>query len=124
MPPKHAAAPPAAENTPAAADDPAAPAAENDPATPATEAKEPEDPIQTPEELAFHAPTYLFLTILAVIMFPPLGLPAAFFCYKTWRANKKSEWQQAYVNSSRTGWLDVFAILIGLGILYYYILFA
>nr|KAF6411341.1 PMIS2 transmembrane protein [Rousettus aegyptiacus] len=119
MPPKQA-----AEGTTAAEGNPAAPAAEKDPAAATTESKEQEDPIQTPEELAFHAPIYLGLTILAVIIFPPLGAPAAFFCYKTWRANKKSEWEQAYVNSSRTGWLDVLAILIGLGIIYYYILFA
>lgn len=77
MPPKQA-----AEGTTAAEGNPAAPAAEKDPAAATTESKEPEDPIQTPEELAFHAPIYLGLTILAVIIFPPLGAPAAFFCYK------------------------------------------
>lgn len=80
MPTKHAASHPATENTPGSTG-PAVPAAKNDPATP-PEAKESEDPIQSPEELAFHAPIYLCLTILAVIIFPPLGLPAVFFCYK------------------------------------------
>uniref|UniRef100_A0A8C4PFJ9 PMIS2 transmembrane protein n=1 Tax=Equus asinus asinus TaxID=83772 RepID=A0A8C4PFJ9_EQUAS len=83
---------------------------------------EEQEPKQTEEELAFYAPSYVCMTVLAVILFPPLGLPAIFFSYKTTQANKNSEWEEAYVNSGRTGWLDVFAILIGLGIIYYYAL--
>ncbi|XP_066206311.1 transmembrane protein PMIS2 [Saccopteryx leptura] len=79
---------------------------------------------QTPEELAFYAPEYLCLTILAVILFFPLGLVAAYFSYKTMQDNKQSSWEAAYVNSGRTGWLNVFAILIGLGIIYYALLFS
>uniref|UniRef100_A0A8C0L2L7 PMIS2 transmembrane protein n=1 Tax=Canis lupus dingo TaxID=286419 RepID=A0A8C0L2L7_CANLU len=78
---------------------------------------------QTPEELAFYAPNYIYLTILAVITFPPLGLLAVFFSYKTTQANKNSQWEDAYINSGRTGWLDVFSILIGLAIIYVYALF-
>ncbi|VFV40606.1 riken cdna 4930479m11 gene [Lynx pardinus] len=85
--------------------------------------EKPPEKTQTPEELAFYAPNYLCLTILAVILFPPLGLIAIFFSYKTSQANKNSEWEDAYLNSGRTGWLDVFAILIGLGIIYAYTLF-
>lgn len=50
---------------------------------------------------------------------PHLKLPSL----QTTKANKESKWEEAYINSGRTGWLDVFAILIGLGILYYYLLF-
>ncbi|KAJ1073592.1 hypothetical protein K5549_021090, partial [Capra hircus] len=78
---------------------------------------------QTREELLFYAPDYLCLTIAAVILFPPLGIPALVFSGKTKEANKKSEWEEAYINSGRTGWLDVFAILIGLGIIYFLVLF-
>ncbi|KAM5207549.1 LOW QUALITY PROTEIN: transmembrane protein PMIS2 [Hipposideros larvatus] len=99
--------------------------------------KQPEEhTAQTPEELAFYAPNHKCLTILAIILFLPLGLPAAFFSYKTQKpmskvpslqtskANKNSDWEEAYINSGRACWLDVFAILIGLGIIYYYALFA
>ncbi|XP_045297199.1 transmembrane protein PMIS2 [Leopardus geoffroyi] len=116
MPPKPA--PPAAGGPPASK---GAAAAGGPPAAGAPE-KPPEE-TQTPEELAFYAPNYLCLTILAVILFPPLGLIAIFFSYKTSQANKNSEWEDAYLNSGRTGWLDVFAILIGLGIIYAYTLF-
>ncbi|XP_070255020.1 transmembrane protein PMIS2 [Myotis yumanensis] len=81
------------------------------------------EPTQTAEELAFYAPNYICLTVLATICFFPLGLPAIYFSHKTTKANKESNWKEAYINSGRTGWLDVFAILIGLGILYYYTLF-
>lgn len=50
---------------------------------------------------------------------PHLKLPSL----QTLKANKNSDWEEAYVNSGRTGWLAVFAILIGLGIIYYYALF-
>lgn len=39
-------------------------------------------PIQTPEELTFHATNDLYLTVMAVLFFPPLGLLAVFFCHK------------------------------------------
>ncbi|XP_047565622.1 transmembrane protein PMIS2 [Lutra lutra] len=116
MPPKQA---PADAEAPADAGAP--PAAGAQPATDTPE-KPPKEP-QTPEELAFYAPNYLCLTILAILLFPPLGLIAVFFTYKTWQANKNSQWEDAYINSGRTGWLDVFAILIGLGIIYVYALF-
>uniref|UniRef100_A0A8C6ASV8 Uncharacterized protein n=1 Tax=Monodon monoceros TaxID=40151 RepID=A0A8C6ASV8_MONMO len=83
---------------------------------------EPQGSVQTPEELAFHAPDYLCMTIIGILLFPPLGLPALPFL-QTKDANKNSDWEEAYINSGRTGWLDVFAILIGLGIIYYYALF-
>ena len=50
---------------------------------------------------------------------PNLKLPFL----QTKEANKKSQWEEAYINSGRTGWLDVFAILIGLGIIYFLVLF-
>lgn len=46
------------------------------------EAKQSQEPIQTAEELAFYAPSHMCLTILAIITFPPLGIPAAFFSYQ------------------------------------------
>ncbi|XP_065754416.1 transmembrane protein PMIS2 [Phocoena phocoena] len=110
MPPKPAAGAPPTPGAPLA------------PGAPPDEAK-PQGPVQTPEELAFHAPDYLCMTIIGILLFPPLGLPAGFFCHKTKEANKNSDWEEAYINSGRTGWLDVFAILIGLGIIYYYALF-
>lgn len=73
----------AAKGPPAAGGPPAArvpPVAGGPPAAGAPE-KPPEE-TQTPEELAFYAPNYLCLTILAVILFPPLGLIAIFFSYK------------------------------------------
>ncbi|EHB13991.1 hypothetical protein GW7_18364, partial [Heterocephalus glaber] len=79
-------------------------------------------PKQTPEELAFYAPNYLCLTLLAIVFCPPLGLISVYFCYKTSVANWNSNWEEAYTNSGRTGCVDVFAILIGLGLLYGYIL--
>uniref|UniRef100_A0A8C6FFW2 PMIS2 transmembrane protein n=1 Tax=Moschus moschiferus TaxID=68415 RepID=A0A8C6FFW2_MOSMO len=78
---------------------------------------------QTTEELLFYAPDYLCLTIVAIILFPPLGIPALLFSRKTKEANQKSDWEEAYINSGRTGWLDVFAILVGLGIIYFLALF-
>ncbi|KAM5297469.1 transmembrane protein PMIS2 [Glossophaga mutica] len=113
--------------------DPAAPAAPANPAnaaTPAAPAAPPgegeklEVPTQTIEELAFYAPDYKCLTVLAIILFLPLGLLALYFSHQTLNANKNSDWEEAYNNSGRTGWLAVFAILIGLGIIYYYALFA
>uniref|UniRef100_A0A452V2Y1 PMIS2 transmembrane protein n=1 Tax=Ursus maritimus TaxID=29073 RepID=A0A452V2Y1_URSMA len=83
--------------------------------------EKPPQETQTPEELAFYAPNYLCLTILAAIIFPPLGLILP--SLQTSQANKSSQWEDAYINSGRTGWLDVFAILIGLGIIYAYVLF-
>ncbi|XP_045041319.1 transmembrane protein PMIS2 [Desmodus rotundus] len=108
---------------PAAPATPAAPANPADPAAPPVEADKLQEPTQTVEELAFYAPNYKCLTILAIILFLPLGLLALFFSHQTLKANKNSDWEEAYVNSGRTGWLAVFAILIGLGIIYYYALF-
>ncbi|KAM6223706.1 transmembrane protein PMIS2 [Rhynchocyon petersi] len=101
--------PPAAADAPAAAGD-----AQEKPKAPA----EPE-PDQTAEELAFYAPDYFYLSIIAALLFPPLGIPGAYFSYKTTTANRASSWEEAYINSGRTGWLDAFAIIIGLGIIYY-----
>ncbi|XP_069406781.1 transmembrane protein PMIS2 [Ovis canadensis] len=118
--PADAGAPPPAP--PAAPGAPEAPEASGAPGTPGAEAQPP--PItQTREELLFYAPDYQCLTIAAIILFPPLGIPALVFSGKTKEANKKSEWEEAYINSGRTGWLDVFAILIGLGIIYFLVLF-
>ncbi|XP_060042451.1 transmembrane protein PMIS2 [Erinaceus europaeus] len=78
---------------------------------------------QTEEELRFYAPDYLVLTVLAALLFPPLGFVAVYFCYQTIKYNKDSEWTEAYHNSSITGWLDTFSILIGLGLIYYITLF-
>lgn len=51
--------------------------------SPSEQIKQPQKPTeQTPEELAFYAPDHKCLTILAIILFLPLGLPAAFFSYK------------------------------------------
>ncbi|XP_073081694.1 transmembrane protein PMIS2 [Manis javanica] len=80
-------------------------------------------PIQTPEELTFHATNDLYLTVMAVLFFPPLGLLAVFFCHKTWKANRNSKWEDAYINSGRTVWMDVFSILISLGLIYAYALY-
>ncbi|XP_059521415.1 transmembrane protein PMIS2 [Myotis daubentonii] len=111
---------PAAEAPAAGAPAAGAPAAAHVP--PGEDQKLPE-PTQTAEELEFYAPNYICLTILATICFFPLGCLAIYFSRKTTKANKKSNWEEAYINSGRTGWMDVFAILIGLGILYYYALF-
>nr|XP_045011115.1 transmembrane protein PMIS2-like [Jaculus jaculus] len=78
---------------------------------------------QTPEELAFYAPDHFFLTVMAVILCPPLGLAALHFRSQIKEDNKNSYWEGAYLNSSRTVWLDVFAILIGLGVIYGLVLY-
>ncbi|XP_062966009.1 transmembrane protein PMIS2 [Cynocephalus volans] len=108
---------------PAAGDEPAAGAPGAPPGTPSAPGAPTEEPTQTPEELAFYAPNYGCLVIFAVILFPPLGLAAVYFSTKTTQANKNSEWEEAYINSGRTGWLSVFAILIGLGLIYAYALY-
>ncbi|XP_005400126.1 PREDICTED: uncharacterized protein C11orf91 homolog isoform X4 [Chinchilla lanigera] len=74
----------------------AAPPPDAPPAPPAPE----QTPTQTQEELDFYAPSY------------------------TTEANEKSDWEQAYANSARTGWLDVCAILIGLGLIYGLVLYS
>ncbi|XP_070307965.1 transmembrane protein PMIS2 [Odocoileus virginianus] len=112
-PPPAAGAPPPAPGAP-----PGAPGAP--PGAPGAAAPEVQ---QTKEELLFYAPEYTCLTVVAFILFPPLGIPALVFSGKTKEANKKSQWEEAYINSGRTGWLDVFAILIGLGIIYFLVLF-
>ncbi|XP_060254480.1 transmembrane protein PMIS2 [Ovis aries] len=131
--PADAGAPPPAP--PAAPGAPEAPEASGAPGAPGAEAQPPPG-TQTREELLFYAPDYQCLTIAAIILFPPLGIPALVFSGKvnqnpnlklpflqTKEANEKSEWEEAYINSGRTGWLDVFAILIGLGIIYFLVLF-
>nr|XP_045368886.1 transmembrane protein PMIS2 [Camelus bactrianus] len=120
MPPKPAPeAPPAPDAPPA----PGAPPASGAPPAPEVPPSAAQEPTQSPEELAFYAPDYFYMTIVAALLFPPLGIPAILFSRKTEEANKKSNWDKAYINSGRTGWLDVFAILIGLGIIYYCVLF-
>lgn len=42
---------------------------------------------------------------------------------QTKEANQYSDWEDAYLNSTRTIWMDVLGILVGLGIIYYYVLF-
>ncbi|XP_076989740.1 transmembrane protein PMIS2 [Tamandua tetradactyla] len=118
---KKAEAAPAPAAPPAPAPGTPAPTAEG---APPQEAKKSDEPTQTPEELAFYAPSYLVLTLIAVILFFPLGLIAVYFSYKTMQANKQSEWEEAYINSGRTGWLSVFSVLIGLGLIYGYALYA
>ncbi|XP_032105433.1 transmembrane protein PMIS2-like [Sapajus apella] len=112
---------PAAPGDPAAAGAPAAPGAPADPGAPGAPAEapqEPQEPTQTPEELAFYAPNHICLTIFAIFLFPPLGLAALYFSHQTNKANQNSEWEEAYTNSGRTGWLGAFAVMIGLGLIY------
>ncbi|XP_076409606.1 transmembrane protein PMIS2 [Peromyscus maniculatus bairdii] len=78
---------------------------------------------QTSEELAFYARTHIFLTICALLLCPPFGLLGLLFAHKTKEANQYSDWEDAYLNSTRTIWMDVLGILVGLGIIYYYVLF-
>ena len=60
------------------------PASGEPPAAPGQPGAEAQPPVitQTREELLFYAPDYLCLTIVAVILFPPLGIPALIFCVK------------------------------------------
>ncbi|XP_008247746.1 transmembrane protein PMIS2 [Oryctolagus cuniculus] len=113
---------PAPGAQPAPADQPApgAPPAPGDQPAPGAPpaAAEKKQPSQTKEELAFYAPNYLCMSIFAVLLFFPLGLAACYFSHKTTQANRESKWEEAYLNSGRTGWLSVFGILIGLGIIY------
>ncbi|XP_005400125.1 PREDICTED: uncharacterized protein LOC102023997 isoform X3 [Chinchilla lanigera] len=106
---------PSAPPAPEAAPPPDAP-----PAPPAPE----QTPTQTQEELDFYAPSYVCLTFTAIILFPPLGMLGLYFSRQTTEANEKSDWEQAYANSARTGWLDVCAILIGLGLIYGLVLYS
>ncbi|XP_013377839.1 PREDICTED: putative bifunctional UDP-N-acetylglucosamine transferase and deubiquitinase ALG13 isoform X2 [Chinchilla lanigera] len=119
---------PSAPPAPEAAPPPDAP-----PAPPAPE----QTPTQTQEELDFYAPSYVCLTFTAIILFPPLGMLGLYFSrqgfwkpipmlpsLQTTEANEKSDWEQAYANSARTGWLDVCAILIGLGLIYGLVLYS
>ncbi|CAO2625907.1 Transmembrane protein PMIS2 [Lemmus lemmus] len=62
------------------------------------------------------------MTICAVILFPPLGLAALYFSRQTDEANKCSDWEGAYTNSTRTIWMNVFAILVGLALIYTFVL--
>ncbi|XP_069855160.1 transmembrane protein PMIS2 [Dipodomys merriami] len=102
---------------------PGAPSALETPASPSEVPKETSASLQMPEGLEFYAPNYICLTVFAVIFFPPLGLAAVYFSSKTTEANQNQDWEQAYINSGWTGWLDVFAILIGLAIIYVYTLY-
>ncbi|XP_054321502.1 transmembrane protein PMIS2 isoform X2 [Pongo pygmaeus] len=110
-------------------DDPDASAAPGSPTTtggpgaPAEVPKEPQQPTQTPEELAFYAPNHLCLTIFGILLFPPLGLAALYFSHQTMKANQNSKWEEAYINSGRTGWFGAFAVMIGLGIIYGLVLY-
>ncbi|XP_058281365.1 transmembrane protein PMIS2 isoform X1 [Hylobates moloch] len=130
---------PATPGAPTTTGDPGASAALGAPLTtggpgaPAEVPKEPQEPTQTPEELAFYAPNYLCLTIFAILLFPPFGLAALYFSYQkptsmlpplqTMKANQNSEWEEAYINSGRTGWFGAFAVMIGLGIIYGLVLY-
>uniref|UniRef100_A0A2K5KNE8 PMIS2 transmembrane protein n=1 Tax=Cercocebus atys TaxID=9531 RepID=A0A2K5KNE8_CERAT len=128
---------PSARNEPPTTGDPDDSPTTGGPGAPGEVPKEPQEPTQTAEELAFYAPNYLCLTIFAVLLFPPFGLPALYFSYQgstqkptsvlqplqTMKANKNSEWEEAYTNSGRTGWFSAFAVMIGLGIIYGLVLF-
>ncbi|KAI2590403.1 transmembrane protein PMIS2 isoform 2 [Homo sapiens] len=135
---------PATPDAPPTTGDPGASAAPGSPTTtggpgaPAEVPQEPQEPTQTPEELAFYAPNYLCLTIFAILLFPPFGLAALYFSYEgswtqkptsmlpplqTMKANQNSEWEEAYINSGRTGWFGAFVVMIGLGIIYGLVLY-
>ena len=60
------------------------PAPGQPPAAPGEPGAEAQPPVitQTKEELLFYAPDYLCLTIVAVILFPPLGITALVFSVK------------------------------------------
>lgn len=77
--PADAGAPPPAP--PAAPGAPEAPEASGAPGAPGAEAQPPPG-TQTREELLFYAPDYQCLTIAAIILFPPLGIPALVFSGK------------------------------------------
>ncbi|XP_075834266.1 transmembrane protein PMIS2 [Microtus pennsylvanicus] len=98
----------------------APPSAPAEPAAPQN--KRQLDRPQTEEELAFYARNHFIMTICAVILFPPFGLAALYFSRQTDEANKCSDWEGAYANSTRTIWMDVFAILMGLALIYTYVL--
>uniref|UniRef100_A0A2K6LZG0 PMIS2 transmembrane protein n=1 Tax=Rhinopithecus bieti TaxID=61621 RepID=A0A2K6LZG0_RHIBE len=137
MAPKPPPATQPAPNEPPTTGDPGDSPTTGGPGAPAEVPKEPQEPTQTPEELAFYAPNYLCLTIFAVLLFPPFGLAALYFSYQgstqkptsvlpplqTTKANKNSEWEEAYTNSGRTGWLSAFAVMIGLGLIYGLVLY-
>ncbi|CAH7364358.1 transmembrane protein PMIS2 [Phodopus roborovskii] len=89
---------------------------------PAPKIRKPLNRPQTTEELGFYAQNHFIMTICAVILFPPFGLIGLYFSRKTNEANKDSDWEDAYLNSSRTIWIDVFGILAGLAIIYTYVL--
>ncbi|XP_055096031.1 transmembrane protein PMIS2 isoform X3 [Symphalangus syndactylus] len=114
---------PTTTGDPGASAAPGAPLTTGGPGAPAEVPKEPQEPTQTPEELAFYAPNYLCLTIFAILLFPPFGLAALYFSYQTMKANQNSEWEEAYINSGRTGWFGAFAVMIGLGIIYGLVLY-
>ncbi|XP_027286871.1 transmembrane protein PMIS2-like [Cricetulus griseus] len=84
--------------------------------------KKPLNRPQTAEELGFYAPKHKVMTILALLLFPPFGLLALYFSFQTDEANKCSDWEVAYTNSTRTMWFDVLGILAGLGLIYAYVL--
>ncbi|DAA19794.1 TPA: hypothetical protein BOS_17344 [Bos taurus] len=60
------------------------PAPGQPPAAPGEPGAEAQPPVitQTKEELLFYAPDYLCLTLVAVILFPPLGITALVFSVK------------------------------------------
>ncbi|XP_052617920.1 transmembrane protein PMIS2 [Peromyscus californicus insignis] len=115
-------------------------------ADPGPKVRVPLDRPQTSEELAFYARSHTVLTICALLLFPPFGLLAIFFAQKvkllprhcssypqkpipmlpllqTKEANQYSDWEDAYLNSARTIWIDVIGILVGLGIIYFCVLY-
>ncbi|XP_055450672.1 transmembrane protein PMIS2 [Psammomys obesus] len=89
---------------------------------PAKTSKKPLDREQTSEEKAFYARNHFVMTVLALILFPPLGLGGLYYSRKTDEANKSSDWEDAYHNSTRTIFFDVFGIMIGLGLIYVFVL--
>uniref|UniRef100_A0A8C6GJZ8 PMIS2 transmembrane protein n=1 Tax=Mus spicilegus TaxID=10103 RepID=A0A8C6GJZ8_MUSSI len=84
--------------------------------------RKPLDRPQTPDELKFYARNYALLALLALILFLPFGILAIYFSNQTNKANKCSEWEDAYRNSSRTMWFNMLAILAFIGIIYILVL--
>nr|XP_054321500.1 transmembrane protein PMIS2 isoform X1 [Pongo pygmaeus] len=90
-------------------DDPDASAAPGSPTTtggpgaPAEVPKEPQQPTQTPEELAFYAPNHLCLTIFGILLFPPLGLAALYFSHQVFELMSDEDESSDYLCLSILG---------------------
>ncbi|EDL23998.1 RIKEN cDNA 4930479M11 [Mus musculus] len=84
--------------------------------------RKPLDRPQTPDELKFYARNYVMLALLAMILFLPFGILAIYFSIQTNEANKCSNWEDAYRNSSRTMWFNMLAIVAFVGIIYILVL--